>query len=136
MRGSRFTRRELLAAAGPTIGFLGLASGLSLALQGCGTSEETRPDLHLIQALRELVGNADRPGRLAGVANTTPEAALSTLRGDLARDALDAIAADATLLRTHVARLRDADLAAGRLRYADGWLLADTEIAIAVLLGL
>ncbi len=135
MRGSGFTRRELLAA-GPTIGLLGLASGLSLALQGCGASEEARPDPQLLQTLRELVGDADRPGRLAGVANTTPEAALSTLRGDLARDALEAIAADAPLLRAPAARLRAADLAAGRRRYADGWLLAATEIAIAVLLGL
>ena len=136
MPGSGFTRRELLAVAGPTIGLVGLAGGLSLALQGCGASEEARPDPQLIQALRALVGDADRPGRLAGVANTTPQAALRTLRGDLAQDGLDVIAADSALLRAHVERLRDADLAAGRLRYADGWLLADTEIAIAVLLGL
>jgi hypothetical protein len=135
MRGSGFTRRELLAV-GPTLGLLGLAGGLAAALQGCGISEEARPDPHLVQALRELVGDADRPGRLAGVANTTPQAALRTLRGDLTQDGLDVIAADSALLRAHVERLRDADLAAGRLRYADGWLLADTEIAIAVLLGL
>ncbi len=136
MHGSGFTRRELLAIAGPTIGFLGLAAGLATALQGCGASEEAPADPQLIQALRALVGDADSPGRLSGVANTTQKAALHRLRGDLAQDGLDAIASDGALLRAHLGRLRDADLAAGRLRYADGWLLADTEIAIAVLLGL
>ena len=115
---------------------LGLAGGLAPALQGCGASEEARPDPPLIQALRALVGDAGSPGRLAGVANTSPEAALRTLRGDLAQDALNAITVDGARLRAHVEQLREADLAAGRLRYADGWLLADTEIAIAVLLGL
>ncbi len=135
MPGSGFTRRELMAVAGPTIGFLGLASGLPLALQGCGASEEARPDPPLIQALRRLIGDVGSQGRLARVANTTPEAALNTLRGDLAQDALELIAADASQLRAHLERLRAADLAAGRLRYADGWLVADTEIAIAALLG-
>lgn len=136
MRASGFTRRGLLIVAGRMIGLLGLSGWLSLALQACGASEEARPNPQLIQALRLLIGDPDNPGRLVGFTQMTPRVALRTLRGDLAPERLNAIAIEGALLAAHVERLRAADLAAGRLRYAEGWLLADTEIAIAVLLGL
>lgn len=120
------SRREALHWLGAAT----LVAGLSPGLAGCAQSE-AECEAGLRDALHGL-------GGLAGAALVAEAAGLS--RADAAtalcssdRPSLLATSTGVGLHRWLAAR-READLAAGRVRFVRGWLLTETEIAAAVLL--
>lgn len=125
-------RRAFLHAALSLIGSLPLAAAATL-LSGCGAPSDPELGRRLVASLRSLLAGA-APGFELGGAAPSRDAALATLCGDLSAFRLRALTWSDALLRRHVDDLRRADLADGRTRLVDGWILAESEIAIAALL--
>jgi hypothetical protein len=133
--GELIGRRELLALAGGAMGAVGLTAMLPLALQGCSVPDEEQLNRRLIESLRALVGDRPGAGYVSRSVDMTQQEALRKLRADLSERRLVAATSNRFLLRRFVDGRREADFSDGRARYVEGWLLSDTEIAIAVLLG-
>jgi hypothetical protein len=133
--GTRISRRELLASAAPAIGCVGLAAVFPLALQGCGAPAGRDLDQRITGALRQVVAENIASGQLSRSLKMTKAEALQLLRGDLTALRLYALTSNRFCTRRFIADRRAQDLRAGRIRYVDGWLLAESEVAIAVVLG-
>jgi hypothetical protein len=129
-------RREVLLTGAHLLATLGLASSLPLALQGCSLPDEEALNQRIIRSLRSLMGDRDASGKLATESGMDVEDALRTLRADTSRSRLFAFTSNDFLMRTFVEARRNQDLRQRRTRFVDGWLLTQTEIAIAVLLGI
>ena len=84
----------------------------------------------LAASLSTLIPRASAP---ALDAPTRLEAAEALVAGLSRRDVAELLA-DTNRLRRHLERLRKADFEAGRTRFVDGWLLAESELHVAVLL--
>lgn len=119
------TRRRFLAGCG-----WWAAAAASGGLLGCsGEAPPTVSEVRdaLIQALRGVPAPPLPPAQ-ALPADAAASVVLSGLSGN-PRRAL----ADPTPLRDHLARQIRQDLEGGRTRFVDGWLLAETEVAVASL---
>ncbi len=82
----------------------------------------------LARALTPLTAKSPAPPGELGLAR---DEAVGTLVEGLSRNAVRRLLGDRSALRAHVAARIDADLRSGRTRYVDGWLMADTELAVA-----
>jgi len=133
--GTPIRRRELLASAIPALGGIALATAFPLALHGCGVPAGEELDRRIVAALRSAVGGAEASGQLARAANMSEREALQLLRGDSSAYRLYALTSNRHLTRRFIDERRARDLRDGRSRYLDGWLLADVEVAVAVVLG-
>ena len=133
--GTRISRRELLASAAPAIGCVGLAAVFPLALPGCGAPAAQDLDQRIAGALRQLVGENAASGQLSLSVDMTEAEALQLLRDDLTALRLYALTSNRLCTRRFIADRRDRDFRAGRVRFVDGWLMAESEVAIAVALG-
>ncbi len=120
-------RRELLVRAGVLVGSGLAAVGAPL---GCGPSPADRLSL----MLRELYGDPAAAHPVARASGRTREWAAGVLRSGLADREGERRAGDPVALREHVERRRLDDLAAGRVVRVGGLWLAETEIAVAVLM--
>lgn len=121
------TRREALHG----IGAAALAAGLP-GLGACSPSDaeiETR----LAEGLAGLSASGLGPAAIAAAAPLTRSDATARLRGDASAPVLWAATSSRFALRAFLARRREADLRAGRVRWIHGWLLTETEIAAATL---
>jgi hypothetical protein len=119
------TRREALHG----IGAAALAVGLP-ALAGCSLGEE-EIDARLAAAMTRLSGGTLAPAALAAAAPLPRSEAVARLRGDTSPALLWAATSSGVALRAFLARGRAADLRDGRIRWVQGWLLTETEIAAA-----
>jgi hypothetical protein len=133
--GTRISRRELLASAAPALGCIGIATLAPAALLGCGVPTGRELDQRIVAALRSVVAGSAGSRALSRVVGMTEGEALQMLRGDLSDLRLYALTSNRYSMRRFIAERRSRDLREGRSRYVDGWLLADTEVAIAVVLG-
>jgi len=115
------TRRKVLQQ----LGVAALATGLPV-LTGCGAS-----DAELAAALSSLSAGSRAATAVAAAAPMPRAEALAHLRGDAGALLLGAAGASAVGMRALLSRRRDADLAEGRVRWVNGWLLTETEIAAA-----
>ena len=122
-------------AAPPAIVCAGTLLALPLGLSGCGVPSGPELDRRIVEALRSLAPGFGRLGRLAASAGMTEAQALAKLRADASELHLYALTFNRFLLRSFVAERVEGDLRDGHTRYVAGWLLAETEVAIAVLLG-
>ncbi len=93
--------------------------------------------LRVANALRELVGQGGTGGlgSAARKAGLTPDQALGKLMSRGSHAAFLMNLSDHGLLRSYLDERQRDDFAAGRVDYLDGWLLSETEICIAALLG-
>jgi len=132
---TRISRRELLASAVPALGGIALAAASPFALQGCSVPTGEALDRRIAAALRSAFGVAGAAGQLSRSADMSESEALQLLRGELSAYQLYAITSNGRLTRRFVGQRRARDLRGGRSRYVDGWLLADVEVAVAVVLG-
>lgn len=115
-------------------GFAGLAALATVgALPMCRQAADDHE--RLVEALRALLG----PGQsvpAAGIeTKMTARDAIEDLSRDLSPAEFDAVLASTKTLREHLAARRQADFEAGRVVYLDGWLLAESELSVAALLG-
>lgn len=122
------TRRALLARAGNTL----LAWGLVAALPGAGCGSD-RSERRVVAHLRQRFGDAAGVESVATTVAWSREQALQVLRGELSDGQWAEVAGDPVALDALVAERRAGDLTGGRTRYVNGWLLAETEIAVSVL---
>ena len=130
----RITRRAFATAALPAVASISIAASLPLILAGCGLPPEAERSRRFVASLRSALAGA-APGGALAPPPMDAVAALATLRGDLSPLRFYALSWNETLLRRFLAGRRERDLRAGRTRFVDGWLLAESEIAIAALLG-
>jgi len=133
--GTRISRRELLASAVPALGGIGLAAAFPLVLPGCGLPTGEELDRRMAAALHAAFGDAGAAGRLSRSADMSESEALQLLCRDVPAYRLVAITSNRHFTRSFVGERRTRDLREGRSRYVDGWLLADVEVAVAVVLG-
>lgn len=127
------TRRSFLLTALPVLGSLSLLGGLA-GLAGCAAPTEAELAGRLSASLRSLLAGAAPAGPFAAVAMDRAQA-VATLRGDLSPRSLQALTWSDALLRRYLAGRRRRDLRGGRTRFVDGWLVAESEVAVARLLG-
>jgi hypothetical protein len=121
--------------------FLLLAAGVALAgaaffspfgrLRG-GPSRPDSADAEVLAA--RLRGPLSALGAGRPIACAKPGEAALGLVGDATLAEIDALCADPAALRAHLERRRRADFAAGRTRYVDAWMLAETEVQVGCLL--
>ena len=130
------TRRGFVAATLRSIGFFGLAVAVPLGSFGCAVPAEAELNRRLIASLRALVGDRAGEGSVSGSIEMEASDALALLRAGRSERRLVALTWNRRFMRAFVDDLREEDFRAGRTRYVDGWLMAETEVAIAVLLGL
>ena len=129
--GTGISRREFIAAVGP----IGLAISSPFPLLGCGVPGEAELNRQIVASLRDCIGDARGAGTLSAHANLDADAALALLRADESAGKLYALTWNHRLMRSYVAGRREQDFAAGRTRFVDGWLVTETELATAVLVG-
>ena len=122
------TRREALQRLGVTL----LCVGLPPLGAGCALSDAEFEE-RLTAGLVELSGTRVAPAAIASAAPTSKAQALAKLRGEASLTVLRAATSSGVALRAWLARSRDADLREGRVRWVNGWLLTETEIAAAAL---
>jgi len=121
-------RRAFLGGAGALVGLGGIA-----LLTGCGAPEDADVEIRLRAALREIAYDGEGAKLLAGAGGMSTEIAFRTLRRDVSARRLYATAASPLLLREFVESQCGDDLRAGRTRRVQGWWVAETEVAVAVL---
>ena len=121
----RVTRREALQR----LGAAALAAGVPV-LSACAPSN-AELDARLAEGVARLAGDGVAPSAIASAAPLPRAQALARLRGDASPRLLWAATASGFALRTFLARRREGDLREGRLRWVNGWLLTEVEIAAA-----
>ena len=119
------TRREALRGIGAVI----VAAGAP-ALGGCALSDG-QIDARLAAGLAQLSGSSPAPTAVAAAAPLTRAEAVAQLRAGAGPRRLWLVTSHRVALRAFLARRREDDLAAGRVRWVNGWLLTETEIAAA-----
>jgi hypothetical protein len=124
-----FTRRSFLAVSGSAVA---ACLPLSGSLLSCERSDSSDRERLLVQALRAAYGDPRDAAVIAGRSRWTRERALQLVeQGGPAAGGL--LPLDPEALRRRLdARIRR-DFAADRTERVDGWLLSQTEVAIAVL---
>jgi hypothetical protein len=125
------TRRSFLRTA---LSVLGSLAATAPFLAGCGVPAEEALAGRFVAALRSALAGAVPAGAFASVGMGRDEA-LENLRGDLSPRRFQALAWNDALLRRYLAGRRRRDLESGRTRTVDGWIVAESELAIAALLG-
>ncbi len=103
----------------------------------CGTARdesEAIDESQLALRLHGLLGEAKGPPDRLPANAMDRSRAIDILLGGLGPDERRALLDSPDALRSHIAALRHVDLAADRVRHVDGWLLAESEIAVAMLL--
>lgn len=121
----RITRREALHG----IGAAALGAGLP-SLVACALPEREITD-RLAAGVAALSGGSPAPAAIAAAAPLSREQAVARLRGDAGPRLLWIATSSGVALRAFLARRREDDRQAGRLRWVLGWLLAESEIAAA-----
>lgn len=129
--GTGISRRAFIAAVGP----IGLAAASPLSLGGCGVPDDAELNRRIVASLRGCIGDAHGAGTLSARSGLDAEAALALLRAGEPAGKLYALTWNHRLMRSYVGGRRERDFAAGRTRFVDGWLLSETELAAAVLVG-
>ena len=99
-------------------------------LSACAPSN-AELDARLAEGVARLAGDGVAPSAIASAAPLPRAQALARLRGDASPRLLWAATASGFALRTFLARRREGDLREGRLRWVNGWLLTEVEIAAA-----
>lgn len=84
-----------------------------------------------MRALTQISETPAAPTAIATAARLTRAEAVAKLRGDAGARTLWLVTSTGVAMRAWLARSRDADLEAGRVRWIHGWLLTETEIAAA-----
>jgi hypothetical protein len=119
------TRREALHR----IGAAALVAGAP-ALAACALSDD-EVESRLAAALAQLSGSSPAPSAIAASAPLSRPEAARRLRGDTGARWLWAATSSGVALRAFLASRRQEDMSAGHVRWVNGWLLAESEIAAA-----
>jgi hypothetical protein len=135
MAVTRTGRRAFLVGLAATIGGLAALGVAPSSVWSWLPFHRRWLDRRLTAALRRAV-----PGSDAGLADAAGRDwarsdALDRLVGDVSPLALELALADDASLRTWLGERERKDFRAGRTREWDGWILSETEVAVAVLLG-
>jgi hypothetical protein len=135
VRDTRLGRRTLLVSLAAAIGGLAAAPFAPIAIWNWIPLHRQWIDRRLTAALREVTtgSGSDLPGS-AGT-DWSRRRAVSRIAGDASHLELEAVLADEHALRNHLEQLQQQDFRTGLTQLHDGWLLSETEIAVAVLLG-
>ena len=123
------TRRTVLLRFAQSLALLVLAGP---ALLAC-SRDPAELDRRLLGAARSHIGPSPGGARIARLSGWQAPRALTHLRNDLGAAEGLWVSSSAWLFRRFVAQRRERDLAAGRLQHIAGWLLTETEIAVAVI---
>jgi hypothetical protein len=102
-------------------------------LPACSPTDPEVVDERLRAALRAHLGGSRGARLIAAASGMTPDTALATLRSDASNLRLQAVASSELLLREFIESRSSADRRAGRTRRLQGWWIAETEVAVAVL---
>lgn len=130
MSGPPIHRRGFLALSLAGIGLLAAA----WLVPSCEARHGEIGADELAAKIRELLGIGSGAATTLAAAGMDRETARDLLVGGRSAQEMQAILASRDTLRDHVAERTRSDLAAGRVRYASGWLLAESEVALAALL--
>jgi hypothetical protein len=112
----------------------------ALALSTVGALAACRPagrdDRRVIEALRVLLGGAGTVPQLSPEASSiaTSRVALDTLWAGASPPEIEALLESPGALRAFLQERRLADFGAERVATLDGWILAESELALVVLL--
>jgi hypothetical protein len=121
-------RRAFLGGAATWLGLGGVA-----LIAGCAPPDDAALASRLRAGLREAGYDPRAAKLLATAGEMSVSVALRALRRDVSDRRLYATAHSALLLRRFIEARCDGDLRAGRMRRVRGWWVAETELAVAVL---
>lgn len=125
---SGIDRRSFLVGGGALVGL-----GGATLLGSCAPPDDAALEIRLRASLREIAFDPRGAKLLAAAGKMSSEVALRTLRREVSDSRLYATASNALLLRRFIESRCDDDLKTGRTRRVRGWWVAETEVAVAVL---